>query len=538
MKKIFKKSLAIMVSAAICLTALIGCLSVSAATRGEGTFTVGSDSGKPGASVTVPIELEYTSGGEGMGIAASLFDVSFDTDALTITDIAAGEDAKYDPGVEDFPGGGDVPPQDIYTVEYRSNGETISVVDDAVRILAMPAYNETVPADSETVLTSMTVNLTFTIKEGAAAQDYDIKITEQQTCDYGQAAPDEFDGFTYAGNEEFINMTIANGKVTVSAAGPVLDENIDLSGSYASISAEINLVIVLNKATITADYAEYELEIVRNTFNNQYMYQKLTDELTEADTSYGTRYYYVYAGIGMYEMNLPITVTAKALDAEGNVVAYNTVEFNIVDMLKTVYNNASTSATMKATIVDLLYLGTEAQKYFGKDGTDLAAVAFPTDGFDVESTTEFNPDELSTVESVDPEEAYADADCSLNLNIAKNPGVYYIISGIADLDASKVTVEATYTNGLNGEEVTDVKSITDPSIPSFAGKYYYVFNQIAFYDLDKTVKMTVKYNGKPVLTTEFAVETYISKNYPNETQGDLLVAMAKFSKSARINFIG
>lgn len=216
MKKIFKKSLAIMVSAAICLTALIGCLSVSAA-NGTGTFTVGSDTGKPGELVTVPIELAYTSsnGEDGMGIAASLFDVSFDTDALTITDIAAGEDATYTPDLGDVPGGEDVPPQDIYTVEYRStDGETISVVDGAVRILAMPA-------DNETVLTSMTVNLTFTINEGAAAQDYAITITEQQTCDYGQATPDGFGSFTYADNEEFIDMTITNGKITVVADAPV-----------------------------------------------------------------------------------------------------------------------------------------------------------------------------------------------------------------------------------------------------------------------------------------------------------------------------
>lgn len=229
-----------MVSAAICLTALIGCLSVSAATRGEGTFTVGSDSGKPGELVTVPIELKYTSGGEGMGIAASLFDVSFDTDALTITDIAAGEDATYDPDVEDKPGGGNVPPQDIYTVEYRStDGETISVVDGAVRILAMPAYNETVPADSETVLTSMTVKLTFRIKDGAAAQDYAITITKQQTCDYGQATPDGFGSFTYADNEEFIDMTITNGKITVVEDAQVEDAITYTTAKYDIAKSEL-----------------------------------------------------------------------------------------------------------------------------------------------------------------------------------------------------------------------------------------------------------------------------------------------------------
>lgn len=251
MKKIFKKSLAIMVSAAICLTALIGCLSVSAATRGEGTFTVGSDSGKPGESVTVPIKLAYTSsnGDDGMGIAASLFDVSFDTNALTITDIAAGEDATYMPDVEDKPGGEGVPPQDIYTVEYRSNGETISVVDDAVRILAMPAYNETVPADSETVLTSMTVKLTFRIKDGAAAQDYAITITKQQTCDYGQATPDELGNFTYADDEEFIDMTITNGKITVVEDAPVCThENLEFVSAVPATEGK--------KGTITFECAD------------------------------------------------------------------------------------------------------------------------------------------------------------------------------------------------------------------------------------------------------------------------------------------
>ena len=272
MKKIFKKSLAIMVSAAICLTALIGCLSVSAATRGEGTFTVGSDSGKPGELVTVPIELAYTSsnGEDGMGIGASLFDVSFDTDALTITDIAAGEDATYTPDLGDVPGGEDVPPQDIYTVEYRStDGETISVVDGAVRILAMPA-------DSETVLTSMTVNLTFTIKKGAAAQDYDITITEQQTCDYGQATPDGFGSFTYADNEEFIAMSITEGAVTVvedQTTEPVridatlLQHDLLLTESVGSVIA-VN--VSANGGLKTLGYDDYYLTIEYEKYASGY----------------------------------------------------------------------------------------------------------------------------------------------------------------------------------------------------------------------------------------------------------------------------
>ena len=55
MKKIFKKSLAIMVSAAICLTALIGCLSVSAANGEAPVYTVATVEGKKGETVDVNV---------------------------------------------------------------------------------------------------------------------------------------------------------------------------------------------------------------------------------------------------------------------------------------------------------------------------------------------------------------------------------------------------------------------------------------------------------------------------------------------------
>ena len=55
MEKIFKKSLALILSAALCLTALVGCLTVSAA-EGDTTkpvYSVGSVEGAAGAEVEV-----------------------------------------------------------------------------------------------------------------------------------------------------------------------------------------------------------------------------------------------------------------------------------------------------------------------------------------------------------------------------------------------------------------------------------------------------------------------------------------------------
>ena len=400
MKKIFKKSLAIMVSAAICLTALIGCLSVSAATRGEGTFTVGSVSGKPGASVTVPIELAYTSSNDedGMGIAASLFDVSYNTNALTITDIAAGEDATYVPNLGDVQGGGDVPPQDIYTVDYRSNGETISVVDDAVRILAMPAYNETVPADSETVLTSMTVNLTFTINEGAAAQDYAITITEQQTCDYGQATPDEFGGFTYADDEEFIEMSITDGKVTVTedhvhAYGDFqykIDENNycityktcecgDIQVIAKVANKTINKAPVLTSGlaiafrmqvaftdTYTNIYAEFAKDVYEG---NVLLEEKKVNTIVGESESYNNYWTFLYTGISAKEMCDNINVKVFGTDTNGNVILLGNLDYTLAEYIETNYakyeSATGKNAELRDLLVDLANYGAYAQEYFG-----------------------------------------------------------------------------------------------------------------------------------------------------------------------------
>ena len=216
MKKIFKKSLAIMVSAAICLTALIGCLSVSAATRGEGTFTVGSVSGKPGDTVTVDVTLEYTKAPDGTapedgskyGIAATLFDVQFAKEKLEIVSIKSGETIEGDLG------------QRTYRVDYRtSDGDNVYIDENnCVRILAQAAgVNE----EDGTVVPKIIATLEFKIKEGTAAGDIPVTIYKQEVCDYGAWQANESGDFEYSPDAEFIDMTVTNGKITVVADAPV-----------------------------------------------------------------------------------------------------------------------------------------------------------------------------------------------------------------------------------------------------------------------------------------------------------------------------
>lgn len=532
MKKIFKKSLAIMVSAAICLTALIGCLSVSAATRGEGTFTVGSVSGKAGASVTVPIELKYTSGGEGMGIAASLFDVSFDTDALTITDIAAGEDAKRDPGSGDLPGGDGVPPQDIYTVEYRStDGETISVVDGAVRILAMPA-------DNETVLTSMTVNLTFTINEGAAAQDYAITITKQQTCDYGQATPDGFGSFTYADNEEFIAMSITEGAVTVvkDVTEPVLDESISAIRAIR-IQDTVGVSYLVPKAAMSK-YADFRIEIKYNKFDGDYNYTQTSMIINKSDDeapAEGVVHGFTFPGVGMYEMNNELEAVIYALDGEGNVVAYsNTFKDSIVALAKNLYSTTDSVKT-KTLITDLLNMGAEAQKYFVamKPNSDLASVPLANEGFDqTYATAEISKDDLNTIFSNDV--IKGDISMVNALSFAGSPCVSYVITGVSNYDVSKLSLTVSYRDDYAGKDVS--VTLNGNEIAFGGSMCIYAFSNTALYDGNKVVTAELSYDGEVYIRNTCTVEKILSDKFDDPTTSELAKSTAKFGKSAREYF--
>lgn len=56
MEKIFKKSLALMVSAALCLTAFVGCLTVNAEETATPTYTITAQNGKAGDTVEVKVD--------------------------------------------------------------------------------------------------------------------------------------------------------------------------------------------------------------------------------------------------------------------------------------------------------------------------------------------------------------------------------------------------------------------------------------------------------------------------------------------------
>ena len=75
MEKIFKKSLALVLSAALCLTALLGCLTVSAEETANPSYVLNDVAGAPNSDVTVTATLTNI-----IKVCAHYIDVVFPSD--------------------------------------------------------------------------------------------------------------------------------------------------------------------------------------------------------------------------------------------------------------------------------------------------------------------------------------------------------------------------------------------------------------------------------------------------------------------------
>lgn len=358
MEKIFKKSLAIMVSAAICLTALIGCLTVSAE-RGEGTITVGTAEAKAGESVTVPVELKYTSSQEnGLGIAAALFDVKFDTNVLTITKIER-EDPEND--------------AIAYTVQWRTTDgdeSSIDVRDGAVRILA-------VGKDETAVVPSMSLNLTFTVNAEAPAGASNITIENLQACDFGTA---DFEG-VYANDEDMITMSATDGSVTVEAAETedyltYTGADYDIANSKLTVYRAAPSQAMRDVLAEANEAGNRKVQLVLNIDDTEFLF--------DARITTGTGEFTV-SGFALPHMNMEVSLYIR-VTADGDYL-FNSNAYTVVlaDMVAQMAEEGDAKA---AALVDLNELWATTDEVISVDNAVIeeGAVDYTTISYDVKDS--------------------------------------------------------------------------------------------------------------------------------------------------------
>lgn len=191
MEKIFKKSLALVLSAALCLTALVGCLTVSAeGTTAKPTYALDAVEGKPGDTVTVTATLSNLN-----KVCAEHIKVTFPA-GLAIGDITDGNGKVYTRLTETT----DVTDPNLVGLYSKTttadNGTLIQFVDFVNWPNADGTYTN--------VVESLVIKFAVTISaEAVAGHVYDIT-----------AAVDAAD---YAA-DKLMDVALTPGKITVKAA--------------------------------------------------------------------------------------------------------------------------------------------------------------------------------------------------------------------------------------------------------------------------------------------------------------------------------
>lgn len=516
MKKIFKKSLAIMVSAAICLTALIGCLSVSAANGEAPVYTVATVEGKKGETVGVNV-----TGADLTKICGQSVDIKFAA-GLEIVKVYD-NDEKRDLVLVNNETGGE------YNILSNDDGtKTVRLVD----IINFPEYGDT-PA---LVTASFDVTISVTIPADASAgTEYPISIDESQFADYDEA---------------WVYPILNSGKITVveDATGPVEIQEVLVAHSIL-LTESVGSQIAVNVGSInTLGYSDYYLSIDYKSYASGYILEDKTltlnsNEYDRQNTSKTVSYFY-FTKIALYEMPLEYTVTVFLKNNENEVVAYSKSTSSIQSQALAYAQKYSTDIKLLTTLVDMVNYGAAAQTFFAQlnPGSDIVDALLPTNGFEAyqqyASSTDDLPESFNTIKEIIKDVPETTLVPTATILIGASNSIQYKFMA-NNYDSSKLSLEVSYLDSYGTLQEATVP-FTDLAVQQSGDNtiYTYVYSDLAIYDLEKTVTVKIVNNGITELTYKYSVGNFVNANIGNTSFADILTKMELFSQSARIKLVG
>ncbi len=530
MEKIFKKSLALVLSAALCLTALVGCLTVSAegasATVTVGSVEVNSDATK----ATVPVTVKTD---DANGIAAAMFELKVDSSKLTFNSVWE-ESITWD----------DKTNINVQTVlgELDAEGTTQRVVPvsgeiDTYRFLVEAIKDGS--SDTLGYIKSATFNITFDIVAGTTGTIDIVYVNDghSQACNGGTF---DVNTATYSGNEALITLTGANGAVTIKAAStePVVDENISCTFG-AGLSTTPYLSFVFTNSELTA-YDSFELKVTRNTNDNDFNFTSISDTVEGKNPVTGTdniikttkNTYYYYYGIELYSLNVPVDAVLYCKNAAGEVVAKSKVMTSTLKEALIGNYNKTKSDKVKTAIADTIVAAAEVQKFvtLSAQNSDYAKLPLPTEGFDTSLATA----ELGVL---------ADYNTPNNGDVVIAPGAAvaaspYLSFNMANVNADELAdynIVISYNDPIYKKEISTTINLADPSVLKGGSKYYAYFHDMSIYatNVEVTAKLYKGNSSDPISTYGYSFDTFINAKKSNAMMGECLISLGKLGQSFR-----
>lgn len=554
MEKIFKKSLALMVSAALCLTAFVGCLTVNAEGTATPTYTITAQDGKAGDTVTVNVD-----GTNLTSVCGQQVFINIPSD-LTIASVKDNAGNAYVDAAKVAEG--DAFDYNVVTTETTKQVRFADIIN-------FPATG----SDSAIETGEFHIVFSLTIPKTAAVGDkYTIGFDEETMfADY---------------LETEITIDVAAATIIVQAAQPacehanatkVLKEKTDTAFVYTcscpdcdtadweeeieigadftgtvdakktiSPTNDISMTFLFATANI-GDYTDYVAVIEKEAYAKGATESTIkTDFVLTYDTSTADFYSFKYPGIAPYEMNNSISCYLYGKSSENKMVKLGAVEnYSVNAYVKNILSTyaSSTAASvmkLKTALVDLLNYGSYAQTLgnFNKANLANANLTETEAAYGTPESEYCTPDGTtwSTIPTARGElEGATDQNkvsVSKTLNPAEKVYIQFVLTSYA-ADISKYSVKFDYYDVKGVVQSTEVKPCTEVGyLNESNNRFYCVFDKAPITTFDYPVTATFYCDGVAVYEEIYSVEAYV-KNYCQyaTSSNENLANLGKFVQS-------
>lgn len=639
MQKIFKKSLALAVAAALCLTAFIGCLSVNA----EGSnpsYVVEDVTGAPGATVKINVK-----GSNLTDICGQDVDVVLPK-ALTVSKVCWADNTEMIKISEDdggdynilekedntvlrfvdiinFPAGNNneaittqdfdfyieaVIPQDavagtaydvVLNGKFANYGEAlldnVSVTNGKVTVAVPSADPSFVVSDAEGA-PGETVTVNVKGDNLAELRGMDVDIVLAKGLEFVKAY-DENGDFTLIGEdggdynliynaedgtttvklvellnfpdenpnyapdfnidveipadaknndkydiiltgdfadieEQDVTVKIDNGVVTVKAKEPISAE--DLKIRSASITLENGFALNYNvrKSVIDGIYTNPYIVFKKALYNTEGIVTGYDETVVDFANSKSEGENYVFTLSGIYPQQLGSDIIATIYASKDNEVYVGaTVEYSVLKFAVNRFKNAQATENEKTALADMLYYGEAVQK-LSKYNTANMITAKATTLYGSEEWKAFATEEI-TRELVNSQTNTPLDGATVRIRSAALTLEDIVIMNFncSDMGVTSITNPETYL--LKVEYTDNYNNAKSYEIPLDSNGIA-SFDKLVSTELGIAVKATIiNAETKEAVsnTVTYSIETYISKNLDNGTQGELCRALIKYGDS-------
>lgn len=502
MRKLFKKSLACVLAVALCLTAMVGAMVVSADV--VGTLTVEGYAGTVGTATAEDLAVTATfAAPENELISESFIDVAV-------------VDAE----------GNTVAVESVALTNAASEDDTVALNTAKTR------FNIASDAGMATAIVKIVI-----AADPAVAGTYTVTLTDVTSATDSQSL------ITFA--PASANVVLEEPALPVE---PELDENIGMSIGI-NISNTINLRYIATAIPTCADFyfefSSYRCDLQYN-FGDEPVavrYYKNDPALIKvSDTSYAV----LYTGLGAYELNLEVTAKLVCLDENGNEIYYsNDFKTTVAEKIKSAIPGL-TNAKTKALYTDIINYATEAQLYFAynSNGTpkdcdlakevELANVGMtggtPSPDFDKE--TALNRVDTSN-DDPDGDGIGSGVTATVGINAGATPTLRYIVSNLPE----NFKIVATYNSPKLGDRPQEITASTEGVIKVSEGQYAFLYTQLAYYDTNQPVTLTAyDADGNEIFVSQYTIENSIYNANTSSRVYALYSSLAKVGISARAHF--